>query len=138
MRHEPLGELNRVGRGQVRIFGAIESGQLGKIFEVNAWRAGLLEKAIPGLLAWRAVIFEFFQRSAHRKTDENDLVAARPKFFDATLGIDVSRLDRLLHGGHEFLRWNVGGRRRRRKQTRPAAADVILEPTTSGALLAHA
>jgi len=57
MRDETLRKFDRIAGRQVRPLGALEAGQLGKIFEVDAGSTARLDERVPRLRTRRSLVF---------------------------------------------------------------------------------
>src|SRR5215211_2860150 len=125
MRNETFTEFDGIPRGQMRPFGTIESGELGKIGVINPGRTRHFQKRIPGFFARRQAVLEFFQPTAVWKPNENNLSTARPDFFYGSSHVSKTFLDCFIHLREENLFRDVSGRRRWREQRNPDLLDLL-------------
>src|SRR4051812_40011338 len=133
MRNEALRELDRVTRGKVRPFRAIEAGQLWEVLEVNPGSRGLLEERLPRLCAWREFVFVLLQSACHRKTDEDYLTAPRAQFINCRFGVAEARLNGFGHFRGEYFFRHIAWRWGWSKERQPSALHLLLEWTGAGA-----
>ena len=77
MRRQALGKFDGITGGKMRPFRTLEASEFGKIFEVDAWSAGLLQKRFPDFRAGRGLIFELLQTTADGQSNEHNFAAAR-------------------------------------------------------------
>src|SRR4029077_1652729 len=123
----------------MRPFGAIETCQLWKIFEVNTGCPRSLQQRIPRLIARCRSIFQRFESAANRKAHENNLTAAGTEFFRCCNCIVKAFFDRLFYFCHERVLRNVTWGRRRSEKGYPNLLNSFLQLTAgTRAFLDHA
>src|SRR5438094_752485 len=96
MWNEALTEFNRVAGREMRPFGTVEFGQLGKIFVVNSGPGRVFDHSFPNSGTRRGPVFEFLQFAAMREAHEDDLAAAGAKFLNGCGDIIKTLFGRLI------------------------------------------
>ena len=76
MWNQAFAEFDRIAGGQMRPLGAIETGEVGKIFVINSGSGRVLKQSIPDGGTRRLTIFKSFQSAAMGKVNKNNLAAA--------------------------------------------------------------
>src|SRR4029077_2247175 len=122
----------------MRPFGAIETCQLWKIFEVNTGCPGSLQYRLPRLITWSRFVLQRFESAANGKAHENNFAAASAEFLHRCNCIAKAFFDRVLHLCHKYIFRNVTWGRRKGENWQPDLLNGGRQFSPSRAFLSHA